>query len=236
MQLFYVPDITLPHYTLSEDESGHCLRVLRLGHGDEIHLTDGRGNLHRAVIEEPHPKHCSVRVIETTPAYGRRNYSLTLAVAPTKNTERWEWFLEKATETGIDHIIPLECRHSERRTLKNDRSARIITSAVKQSLKAYHPQLNEMTAFATVVSMPFEGRKLIAHCHPGVERIFIGEAFDKGDDVLILIGPEGDFSDEEILLARTNGFTEISLGQSRLRTETAALSAVTIVSFKNGCS
>lgn len=233
MQLFYVPDITPPHYTLPEEESGHCLKVLRLGHGDEIHLTDGRGNLYRAVIEEPHPKHCGIRVVETFAQYGKRSYTLTLAVAPTKNTERWEWFLEKATETGIDRIIPLECRHSERRTLKNERSERIITSAVKQSLKAYHPRLDDMTTFSEVVSMPFEGRKLIAHCRPCARRVFIGEAFAKGDNVLILIGPEGDFSEQEIELARSNGFTEISLGESRLRTETAALAAVTIASYVN---
>lgn len=233
MQLFYVPDITPPKYTLPEEESGHCLRVLRLGHGDEIHLTDGRGNLYRAVIEEPHPKHCGVRIVDTTTEYGKRPYNLTMAVAPTKNSERWEWFLEKATETGIDRIIPLECRHSERRILKNERSGRIITSAVKQSLKAYHPQLDEMTSFPDIVAMPFSGRKLIAHCRPCDERVFIGNAVAKGEDALILIGPEGDFSEEEISLARSNGFTEISLGESRLRTETAALSVVTILSYIN---
>lgn len=233
MQLFYAPDITPPQYTLPEEESGHCMKVLRLGRGDEISLTDGRGTLYKAVIEEPHPKRCGVRVTETIREYGKRGYEVTMAVAPTKNTERYEWFLEKATETGVDRVIPVECRHSERRILKRERGERIVTSAVKQSLKAYHPQLDELTPVSEVIGRMFAGKKLIAHCSEGSERRFIGDVVERGDHVLVLIGPEGDFSADEIELARKNGFIEISLGESRLRTETAALAAVTMLSFIN---
>lgn len=233
MQLFYAPDITPPAYRLSEDESRHCIRVLRLSEGDIIYLTDGKGDLHSAVIEDADHKGCVVRIAETIREYEKRGYSLTVAAAPTKNIERFEWFMEKATETGIDRIIPIECEHSERRVIKHERAERIITSAVKQSLKAYHPRLDGMTQLKEVITMPFDGKKFIAHCRPDSDRKFIGEVLYKGDDTLILIGPEGDFSNAEIEMALNNGFTEISLGQARLRTETAALSAVTIASFIN---
>lgn len=233
MQLFYAPDITLPLYTLQEEESSHCLRVLRLGKGDDIRLTDGAGNLYAATIENPDPKRCTVRITATTSEFGKRGYGLTVGIAPTKNTERYEWFLEKATEIGIDRIIPLECRHSERRTLKRERGEKIVTSAVKQSLTAYHPRLDELTAVEKVIGMPFDGVKLIAHCRESAAKEFLGKAVRKGDNVLLLIGPEGDFSSEEIAAAKDAGFREIGLGESRLRTETAALSAVAFISFIN---
>ena len=233
MQLFYAPDITLPVYTLSEEESAHCMKVLRLSAGDTLHLTDGRGTLYRAVVEQPHPKRCVVRIEETLPAFGRRSYRLTVAVAPTKNTDRYEWFLEKATEIGIDRIIPIECRHSERRTLRRDRGDRIVTSAMKQSLKAYRPEVDEMTPVKEVIAMPFEGRKLIAHCDEASPRTFLGDVLAPGESALILIGPEGAFAEDEIEAARQAGFTAISLGESRLRTETAALTAVAFASFIN---
>lgn len=233
MQLFYAPDITFPLYTLSGEESVHCLKALRLGRGDELHLTDGRGNLYTAVIEEPDLRGCTVRITHTHTEYGKRGYGLTVAVAPTKNTERYEWFLEKATETGIDRIIPIECRHSERRILKRERGERIVASAMKQSLKAYCPRLDDLTPVESVLGMPFDGTKLIAHCREDGMREFIGHIVGKGENVLILIGPEGDFSQEEVETARAAGFREISLGESRLRTETAALAAATIISFIN---
>ena len=200
MQLFYTPDISLP-----EEESAHCMKVLRLRTGDELHLTDGCGNLYRATVLQPDPKHCRVRITETLPEYGKRSYGVTVAVAPTKNTDRYEWFLEKATETGIDRIIPIECRRSERRTLKRERGERVVTSAVKQSLKAYRPQLDELTPVEEVIGIPFDGVKLIAHCRPDTQRRFIGDALPRGGNVLVLIGPEGDFSDEEITAARAAG-------------------------------
>ena len=139
MQLFYAPDITLPLYTLGEDESKHCVRVLRLAEGDHLHLTDGRGDMHLCEVVDAHPKRCTVRVISTEHEFEKMPYRLTMAVAPTKNIERFEWFLEKATEVGVSEFIPLETAHSERRTIKLEREQKVVTSAVKQSLKAYHP-------------------------------------------------------------------------------------------------
>lgn len=234
MQLFYAPDITLPRYVLGEEESRHCVRVLRLGADDELHLTDGRGNLYRARVADPDQRHCVVEVVETIPEFEKRGWELTMAVAPTKNIERFEWFLEKAIEVGVDRIVPLLCARSERRVIKPEREEKVITSAVKQSLKAYHPVLEAMTPFRELVERPFDGVKLIAHCDRNAEsRKLLGEYVRPGDAVLILIGPEGDFTPEEVTLARQNGFRELSLGQSRLRTETAAVAAVISVAFIN---
>lgn len=236
MQLFFASDFTPPRYTLSEEESKHAVRVLRLGLGDTLHLTDGRGNLYTCRITEAAPKRCSVEVIACQSEFEKRPYHLTMAVAPTKNMDRYEWFLEKATEVGVDVIIPLESDHSERRSFKRERGEKVITSAVKQSLKAYHPLLHELTPFREVVQQPFEGKKFIAHCDPAQSeagKIYLPQALEKGGRSLILIGPEGDFSPEEIALARQHGFQEISLGEQRLRTETAAVVAVVMTATKN---
>ena len=235
MQLFYAPDVTLPLYTLNDEESKHCVRVLRLRQGDTLHLTDGRGSLHRCEIVEAHQHHCTVKIVETQSEYGRRPYSLTMAVAPTKNIDRYEWFLEKATEVGVDRIVPIECDHSERRTIKHEREERVITSAVKQSIKAYHPTLDEMTDIKKLISAPFEGRKFIAHCDSSFEkRDYLPSIIKKTENILILIGPEGDFSPEEIKFALENGFEAISLGNQRLRTGTAAVAATVMVATING--
>lgn len=234
MHLFYAPDIEPPLYTLPEEESKHCVRVLRLGAGDRLNLTDGRGTMYTAEVTDANPKRCVVRVVETVTQYGRRGYSLTMAVAPTKNIERYEWFLEKATEVGCDVFIPLECEHSERRVVKPERELKVVTSAVKQSLKAYHPLMEPMTRVRDLIARPFAGVKLIAHCgEPVGERRYISECVGAGDAVLVLIGPEGDFSPGEVRLAVDAGFTEISLGSARLRTETAALDAVIEVALAN---
>ncbi|MBO5878825.1 MAG: 16S rRNA (uracil(1498)-N(3))-methyltransferase [Alistipes sp.] len=235
MQLFYAPDVTLPLYTLNDEESKHCVRVLRLRQGDTLHLTDGRGSLHRCEIVEAHQHHCTVKIVETQTEYGKLPYSLTMAVAPTKNIDRYEWFLEKATEVGIDRIVPIECDHSERRTIKHEREERVITSAVKQSIKAYHPVLDAMTDVKELISAPFEGRKFIAHCDSSFEkRDYLPSIIKKTENILILIGPEGDFSPEEINFALENGFEAISLGNQRLRTETAAVAATVMVATING--
>ena len=235
MQLFYAPDVTPPYYTLCEEESKHCVRVLRLKAGDELHITDGRGNLHRCRIVEPHQHHCTVEIIETKTEYEKLPYSLTMAVAPTKNIDRFEWFLEKATEVGVTRFIPIECNHSERRTIKHEREFKVITSAVKQSLKAYHPELADMTPLKEVITMPFEGQKFIAHCDSTFpEKPYLPRIIKKNENILILIGPEGDFSPEEINFALANGFQPISLGHQRLRTETAAVVATVMVSTING--
>lgn len=233
MQLFYTPDINGNTHTLPEEESKHCVRVLRLAEGDTLHLTDGRGNLHTARVTSANPKRCEVEITDTVAAYHKRPYTLTMAVAPTKNNDRFEWFLEKATEIGIDRIIPLECDHSERRVYKTDRGNKVVESAMKQSLKAYHPQLDELTRFAEVVSMPFDGDRFIAHCEESTDKKLLRDLAKKGNNTLILIGPEGDFSPEEIARAKAAGFREISLGTSRLRTETAALAACHTVALIN---
>ena len=234
MQLFYAPEITLPLYTLSEEESKHCVRVLRMKRGDELHITDGRGNMYRCKVVDDNAKRCTVEVVHTTPNYEPLAYELVMAVAPTKNIDRYEWFLEKATEVGISEVYPLECDHSERRQIKAEREEKVITAAVKQSLKAYHPTLHDMTRFRDVVTMPFEGQKFIAHCNDSLgEREYLGKLVEKGGRSLILIGPEGDFSEEEITFALNNGFKAISLGRERLRTETAAVVATTVVSTIN---
>jgi 16S rRNA (uracil1498-N3)-methyltransferase len=233
MQLFYAPEITTPLYTLPEEESGHCVRVLRLREGDELHITDGRGTLYRAEVEEAHHKHCTIRIVEEHHEWEKRPYRLTVAVAPTKNIDRIEWFVEKATESGIDRIVPILCDHSERKVIKEERLEKIAVSAMKQSLKAYKPEIAPLTPIRALLAEPFEGVKLIAHCEEDVERVFMGDVIHKGEDVMVLIGPEGDFSREEIEAARKAGFREISLGQSRLRTETAALAATMFTAFIN---
>ncbi|MBE6202741.1 MAG: 16S rRNA (uracil(1498)-N(3))-methyltransferase [Rikenellaceae bacterium] len=233
MQLFYAPEISFPRYTLPEEESKHCVRVLRMGVGDELHITDGQGMLHRCKVVDDNAKRCVVEVVDSTQAEPLP-YHLVMAVAPTKNIDRYEWFLEKATEVGVGEIYPIESEHSERRQIKHERELKVITSAVKQSLKMYHPTLHELTPFKQVVAMPFEGEKYIAHCNSTLgERPYLGKLLKKGDRMLILIGPEGDFSPEEITFAVQNGFKPISLGDQRLRTETAAVAATMIVSTIN---
>ena len=233
MQLFYAPEISFPRYTLPEEESKHCVRVLRMGVGDELHITDGQGMLHRCKVVDDNAKRCVVEIIESTQAEPLP-YHLVMAVAPTKNIDRYEWFLEKATEVGVGEIYPIESEHSERRQIKHERELKVITSAVKQSLKMYHPTLHELTPFKQVIAMPFEGDKYIAHCNSTLgERPYLGKLLKKGGRMLILIGPEGDFSPEEITFAVQNGFKPISLGDQRLRTETAAVAATMIVSTIN---
>ena len=234
MQLFYAPDITLPEYTLTEEESRHAIKVLRLKTGDTMHITDGVGNFHLCRLISDSAKHCTVRVVESKSQFEKRNYSLTMAVAPTKNIDRYEWFLEKATEIGVDNFVALECEHSERCVIKVERELKVITAAVKQSLKAYHPTLEDMVDFKKFVTRPFTGRKFIAHCGEAVVgKSYLASTINAGEDVVILIGPEGDFSPEEVRLAVDNGFEEITLGSQRFRTETAAVMAVAMVAIKN---
>lgn len=198
-----------------------------------VNLTDGRGTLYRAEIVDADQGACTVKVVEQIEGWGARGYRLTVAVAPTKNTDRYEWFLEKATEVGIDRVIPIVCDHSERRVLRRDRGEKIIVSAAKQSLKTLFPTLDELTPFGEVLAMPFEGKKFIAHCEEESERIYLGDLLSAGEDALVLIGPEGDFSPREIEAARAAGFVEVTLGNERLRTETAALATAMIAQVKN---
>lgn len=237
MQLFYAPDITPPLYTLSEEESKHCIKVLRLGIGDTLHATDGKGNMHECRIAVADARRCTIEVVKTTPEFEKMPYSLTMAVAPTKNIERFEWFLEKATEVGVTRFVPIVCDHSERRIIKHERELRVITSAVKQSLKAYHPTLDDLTPLRQLIAAPFRGQKFIAHCDTSFEeeykRAYLPSIIKKNEDILILIGPEGDFSPEEIKFALANGFQPITLGEQRLRTESAAVVATVMANVCN---
>jgi len=224
MHLFYTPDISSDQHTLSEEESKHCIRVLRRKTGDIIQLTDGKGTLYHAELIADDPKKCKLKIIETTLEYGKQNFNIHLAVAPTKNIRRFEWFLEKATEIGIDEITPLICENSERRVMNKDRMQKILISALKQSLKAYLPILNEATDLNDFIQRDSSSNKYIAFIDDDVTQTLQGD-YKKGEDVLILIGPEGDFTINEINLAKQHGFYPISLGKSRLRTETAAIVA-----------
>ncbi len=228
MHLFYTPDINNAIYTLSEEESKHCIKVLRLQKGDFIYLLDGKGGFFKTHILDDHPKRCIVEVLESQREYGKRNHYLHIAIAPTKNIERTEWFLEKATEIGIDEITPVICNRSERKEIKMDRANKIIEAGMKQSLKAYHPKLNEAAPFKAFVTKDIQGFKGIAHCEKGEKSTIV-----KAISNTILIGPEGDFSPEEIELALKNNFIPISLGESRLRTETAGLQACFEVNYLN---
>ncbi len=233
MQLFYAPQFTTPNYTLSEEESKHCIRVLRLSEGDTLHITDGRGSLYLCRIDEAHPKRCRVSVVEHHANYEPLPYHLVMGVAPTKSNERYEWFLEKATEIGVAEIVPLLTTHSERKSLKHEREERVITSAMKQSLKAYHPTLHPLTPFAELVAREFEGERFIAHCNPSESKSPLTKLLTPKGRVMVLIGPEGDFSPEEVELAKGAGFKEVSLGKQRLRTESAAVVATTMVAITN---
>ncbi|MCK4677807.1 MAG: 16S rRNA (uracil(1498)-N(3))-methyltransferase, partial [Bacteroidales bacterium] len=159
MNLFYAPDLTSGVYHLNKDESRHCIKVLRLNTGDALHITNGRGTLIEAKLIEPDPKKCIVEILNTQKKFGGKNYRLHIAVAPTKNISRFEWFLEKATEIGIDEITPLICEHSERKVVKPERLEKILIGAMKQSLKAYLPVLNEAVNFSDFISQPFNCQK-----------------------------------------------------------------------------
>ncbi|MCI7576532.1 MAG: 16S rRNA (uracil(1498)-N(3))-methyltransferase [Bacteroidales bacterium] len=223
MYLFYTPDILTSH-VLSEEESQHCVRVLRYTRGDEILLTDGKGNTYTARITNPHPKHCEFEVLTQEKQQKAHDFYLHIAIAPTKNIERMEWMVEKCTEIGVDEITPLLCRFSERKQIRTDRLEKIVLSAAKQSLTPYLPKLNELTDYDTFVRQATEETKFIAHCYKEEKRDLKDE-IKRGKSVLVLIGPEGDFSEQEVEEALALGFVPVSLGNSRLRTETAGVVA-----------
>ena len=224
MHIFYTPQIIDGQCTLSEDESKHCVRVLRLAQGDKVTLIDGVGGFYIAEIADPNPKRCTISVIEKTENYGQRPYRVSIAIAPTKNIDRTEWFVEKAVEMGIDEITMLVCQRSERRSVNMERIEKIVLSAMKQSIKAFRPTLNGPTSFADFVTAKRSGMKLIAHCME-TERVSLKSMVGAEREYTILIGPEGDFSPEEVDLAVKNGYHCVHLGPSRLRTETAGVAA-----------
>ncbi|NHF61107.1 16S rRNA (uracil(1498)-N(3))-methyltransferase [Flavobacteriaceae bacterium TP-CH-4] len=233
MQLFYSADIDddAPEFTFGPEESKHIVRVLRKKEGDRLYITNGRGWLFDVKIIEANGKKCKVEIASTEKRH-RPMHSLHMAVAPTKTGERYEWFLEKATEIGVDEITPIICERSERKTVKPERLEKIIQSAMKQSLRTYLPKLNEATTFEEFLEQPHHGLLFIAHCEEE-ERLELKRRVAPDKDLTILIGPEGDFSRREIQLAYEKGFLPVSLGKSRLRTETAAVVACTMVNMIN---
>ncbi len=233
MQLFYSPDIkeNSNSFSFSKEESKHIVKVLRKSIGDQLHITNGQGWLFIAEIDFISNNKCTAQIIskEKQP---ERNYKLHVAVAPTKMNDRYEWFLEKATEIGIDTITPIICDHSERKIIKPERFERILQSAMKQSLNCHLPKLNNAISFKDFISNDFNGQLFIAHCEETDKKSLKAELHPK-TDITILIGPEGDFSTKEIKLALANNFIPVTLGKTRLRTETAAIVACHSVAFVN---
>ncbi|MCT4614921.1 MAG: 16S rRNA (uracil(1498)-N(3))-methyltransferase [Marinifilaceae bacterium] len=233
MNIFYTPDIDGETYKLSPEESKHCVRVLRAKIGDILHLVDGKGSFFKTEIVEASPKSCVVRCVERIQDFAKLNYDLHIAIAPTKNIDRLEWFLEKCTEIGVSSFTPILCEHSERKVIKPERLEKIIVSAMKQSLKAYKPVLNPLTKFSDFVKNNQDSNKYIAHCNSELDKQLFKNICKTDKSAVVMIGPEGDFSIKEVQLAEQNNFTGISLGESRLRTETAGIVACTTFNIIN---
>ncbi|RIA09769.1 16S rRNA (uracil1498-N3)-methyltransferase [Flavobacteriaceae bacterium MAR_2010_72] len=233
MQLFYNPEIKedTSLFTFSKEESRHIVKVLRKSIGDELDITNGCGWRFKAELEYADLKNCSAKIISKHKQV-KHNYNLHLAVAPTKMNDRYEWFLEKATEIGIDSLTPIFCDNSERKVVKTERFEKIVQSAMKQSLNCYLPKLNEPVDFKDFITQKFTGQTFIAHCEE-LDRKSLKEALKAQTAVTILIGPEGDFSVKEIQMAIDNKFIPVTLGNTRLRTETAAIVACHSVAFVN---
>ena len=237
MHRFYCPDIA-DTLTLGEDDSKHCVKVLRMGEGDTIEVVDGNGNLYTCRISLAHPKRCAVELVESVKQSPHWGHQIVLGIAPTKNLDRMEWLVEKCVEMGVDRIIPLRCHNSERTVLKTERLKKIMVSAMKQSLKATLPRLDEITPIDKVLAEPFDGVRFIAYCDemlPRDQRSTIAGTYMPGRNVMVLIGPEGDFSPEEVRSACDAGFVPVTLGESRLRTETAGMMAVGFIHALDQC-
>ena len=225
---FYVPDAA-QQTELPSEEAMHALRVLRLKSGDEMFLMDGEGNYYRAQVTIAATHRCFYEIMEKLPQERQWQGRVQLAIAPTKMMDRIEWMVEKATEIGVDEVSFLNCQFSERRLVKTTRLDKIVVAAMKQSHKAYKPVLNEIVSFKSFINQPLEGRKYIAHCYEEVPRSYLFEELQKTsgqEDATVMIGPEGDFSIEEVKMAVEAGWISVHLGESRLRTETAGLSAI----------
>lgn len=233
MQLFYTPKIEPndEQFTFSTDESKHMIKVLRKQVGDQIHITNGKGMIFKAEVSISDAKKCMVTILNAT-LHPKPNYKLHLAVAPTKMNDRYEWFLEKATEIGVHEITPIICDHSERKVIKMERFEKVVQSAAKQSLQAYLPILNEPIKFSDFLQIPNSDAKYIAHCEEEQKTEF-HETLTTQAAITVLIGPEGDFSTKEITQSITAGYQPVALGKNRLRTETAAIYAATVTAIKN---
>ncbi len=228
IRFFFVPDAE-NQTELPTDEAMHALRVLRLKSGDEMMLMDGEGNYFKAEVTIAATHHCYYQIIEKIPQERQWIGNIHLAIAPTKMTDRIEWLMEKAVEVGVDEVSFLNCQFSERRLLKTARLEKIVISAVKQSRKAWKPVLHELETFKRFVESPREGAKYIAHCYEEIPRTYLFDELrnlEAGEDATVMIGPEGDFSIDEVEYAISKGYKSVHLGKSSLRTETAGLSAV----------
>ncbi|MFA7446622.1 MAG: 16S rRNA (uracil(1498)-N(3))-methyltransferase [Flavobacteriaceae bacterium] len=230
MQLFYSSEIDQhsTHFSFDKEESRHIVRVLRKKESDLIYLTNGKGHLFEGEITSAFERKCEVKIIKNT-FFDPCDYQLHLAVAPTKMNDRYEWFLEKATEIGISEITPIICEHSERKEIKTERFEKILLSAMKQSLQYYLPKLNSPIRFSDFIGQEMSGQLFIAHCIESDKKELVKEVQPKGK-ITILIGPEGDFSEKEVETALAKGYLPVSLGNTRLRTETAAVYACVVVS------
>lgn len=238
MEIFWTEDIAGGICRLGEEESAHCVRVLRHRASDRINIIDGHGTMYECTLVADSPKGAEARIEQAHQNWGGHPYDLTMAVCPTKNIDRYEWFAEKATEFGVDRIVPVIGEHSERKILKPERMNRILLSATKQSLKASIPELSNTISVREFIESTAEkdALKMIAYCfEDGQERTSIREVLEKNDakEVIVLIGPEGDFSREEADAAVAAGYVPVHIGESRLRTETAALASVSMVYYRN---
>lgn len=233
MQLFYVPESDSELVELPPDEARHCVQVLRHREGDEIHWVDGEGGWYSGTITEAGKRRCQVAVNSSRQEYGKRPFHLHLVVAPTKQIDRLEWLLEKATEIGVDEITLLLCARSERKQVRLDRLQKVLVSAMKQSLKAYLPVINDLTPYPDFMRQNFsEKQSFIAYVDTD-QTLHLKDKCQPGGEVCILIGPEGDFHPEEVKMALEAGFQQVSLGPSRLRTETAGVVSCTIANLMN---
>ncbi|MFX0558384.1 16S rRNA (uracil(1498)-N(3))-methyltransferase [Maribacter sp. CXY002] len=233
MQLFYNPELEnkTTHFTFDSGESRHIVKVLRRKVGDELSITNGKGLFFNAIITDDNPKNCTVEIIGTRTVHPKKHW-LHMVVAPTKMNDRYEWFLEKATEIGVHEITPIFCDRSERKTIKLERFEKVVQSAMKQSFQAYLPKVNPAISFNEIMKSPMHGVLFIAHCEDN-ERYELKRKIAPDQPTTILIGPEGDFSPNEIKTAMAKGFLPVSMGNNRLRTETAAIVACTIVNMVN---
>lgn len=222
---FYSPDIA-EELVLPESDSRHAVRVLRMKEGDELQVIDGKGNVYTCRLADAHSKHAAVEIIESRPQPLPWKQQLAVAVAPTKHMDRMEWLVEKMTEVGINRIIPLLTDRSERREIKVERLEKIAVAAMKQSLKAVLPVIEPMTPLSSLITMMPDAQRFVAYCDPEIPRVNLARSYQPGRDTLILIGPEGDFTPAEIRATLDAGFKPVTLGDNRLRTETAALFAL----------
>lgn len=235
MQLFYSPEITTEttEFTFNKTESNHIIKVLRKKENDIINITDGNGLLAKVQIINDNSKKCTVKIIKSTINTNSLNYHLHIAIAPTKNNQRYEWFLEKVTEIGINKITPIICNNSERKKINSERYQKVLITAMKQANALYLPKLNEAMSFKNIIKNSLDyTTKFIAHCHNSEKKSLKSE-LENNKKILILIGPEGDFSQDEVNFALKNGFKPISLGETRLRTETAGIVAAHSIAFNN---